>query len=211
MAFVLLDAQGTPATPAAGKVIVYPDSSSQKQLTAKNENGRVYSLDGVIRNWNTADVVANAADTYLTGSSLVVPQHLLQAGATFKWRLAMTKTLAGVAAPIWTLRVGTTGTTADAARNIFTSSALQTAVVDTGIVEINAILRNTGATGVVVGTLLLTHNLAATGFAAQQVVVVQSVSSIDTTVANLIIGISCNPGAAGVWTHQIVAAEVANM
>lgn len=210
MADLLLDTQGTPAAPGAGKLIIYPDSSS-KQLTTRNENGRCFSLDGVIRNWNTADVVANAADTYLAGSSLAVPQHLLQAGATLKWRFAMTKTAAGVATPIWTVRVGTLATIADAARLVFTAPA-QTAVVDTGCVDISLILRNTGALGIMAGVLELGHNLAATGFSTLTTPVIQVTSAgFDTTVANLIVGVSCNPGAAGVWTHQMIAAEMSGM
>lgn len=210
MADLLLDAQGVPASPAAGKLVIYPDSGTN-QLTTRDPNKRCLSLDGVIRNWSTADVVANAADTYLAGSALVVPQHLLQAGATFKWRLAMTKTAAGVATPTWTVRVGTAGTVADAARILFTGPA-QTAAVDAGAVEINVILRNIGAAGVLAGVLELAHNLAITGFATSQTPVLQvSSAGFDTTVAGLIVGLSCNPGAAGVWTHQVIAAEMANM
>lgn len=210
MADLLLDTQGMPATPGAGKLIVYPDSTS-KQLSVKNENGRVFSLDGVVRNWNTADVVANAADTYLAGSNIAIPPQLLQAGATFKWRIAMTKTGAGVATPTWNVRVGALGTIADASRLLFTGPA-QTAVIDVGVVEITAVLRNIGAAGVLAGILGLTHNLAATGFAVLQAPVLQTTSAgFDTTPAGLIVGVSVNPGAAGVWTHQVVVAEMSNM
>lgn len=210
MADLLLDTQGTPASPAAGKLLVYPDSSSL-QLTTLNSAGRKLSLDGVLRNWNTADVVANAADTYLTGSNIAIPQHLLQAGATFRWRFVMTKSAAGIAAPTWNVRVGTAGSLADTSRLLFTGSA-QTGVVDAGIVEIVAILRNTGAAGVLAGGLVLTHNAAATGFSTLNTEVFQVTSSgFDTTVANLIVGVSVNPGASGVWTHQVITAELANM
>ena len=169
-------------------------------------------MDGVVRNWNTADVVANAADTYLTGSGIAVPQHLLQAGATFRWRFAMTKTGAGVAAPTWNVRVGTLGTTGDASRILFTSGALQTAAIDTGVVEISAVLRNIGAAGVLAAALTLAHNGNTVGFATIPVVVLQVTSAgFDTTPASLIVGVSCNPGAAGAWTHQVIAAEMANM
>jgi hypothetical protein len=210
MGDLFLSTQGTPTTPGAGNSILYPDSSS-KRYTSKDENGRCLSLDGVIRNWNTADVVANAADTYLTGSNLAVPQHLLQAGATFKWRFAATKTAAGVATPIWNVRVGTLGTVVDTARLTFTGPA-QTAVIDAGYIEITAVLRNTGAAGVLAGVLSLSHNLSVTGFSTAQCPTLQVTSSgFDTTVANLIVGVSCNPGAAGVWTHQLIIAEMSNM
>jgi len=210
MADLLLDAQGVPTTPAAGKLLVYPDSST-KQLTACNDAGRKFSLDGCVRNWNVADVVANAADTYLAGSALAVPQHLLQAGATFRWRLGMTKTAAGVATPTWNVRVGTLGTIADASRLLFTGPA-QTAAIDAGFVDITCVLRNTGAAGVLAGILSLAHNLAATGFSTIDNPVLQVTSSgFDTTVAALIVGLSVNPGASGVWTHQVVTAEMSNM
>lgn len=211
MADLLLDTQGTPAAPAAGKVLVYPDSST-KQLTTRNELGVCNSLGGLIVGANTADVVANAVDTYLTGSLLTIPQHLLQAGTILKWRLAMTKTAAGVAAPVWSVRVGTAGAIGDTARLTFTSASLQTAAIDAGFVEITCVLRNTGAAGVLAGALTLMHNGNAAGFASIPMIVVQATSAgFDTTVASTKIGISVNPGAAGVWTHQVVLAEMSGI
>lgn len=163
---------------------------------------------GLISNANIADVVANAADTYLTGSALAVPTEGLKAGTKLRWRFVMTKTGAGVAAPIWSVRVGTAGTTADTAQLVFTSSA-QTAAIDTGEVVIEAVLRNTGAAGVLAGGLHLLHNLDITGFSVDTTPVLQVTSAgFTTTTANLIIGVSVNPGAAGVFTHQIVEGEL---
>jgi hypothetical protein len=211
MADILLDTQGTPATPAAGKVDVYPDSST-KQLTYRNENGQSFSMGGEIRNQNTADVVANGADTYLTGSMISVPQHLLQVGTTIRWRFVMTKSAAGVAAPVWSVRVGTAGTVADVARLTFTSPSAQTAAIDAGFVDVVVVLRNTGAAGVLAGGLTLQHNGNTVGLASIPCVVLQVTSAgFDTTVASLKIGVSVNPGASGVWTHQVVTAEAINL
>lgn len=209
MADILLDAQGTPAAPAAGQAVIYPDNGNG--LITFRTSTRIHTLSGGIRNQNLADVVASAADTYLTGSALAVPQHLLQAGTVFRWRLYMTKSAAGVAAPTWNVRVGTLGTVADASRLLFTGPA-QTAVIDTGTVEIVAVLRNIGLAGILAGGLRLSHNLATTGFAVLGAPTLQVTSlGFDTTVANLIVGVSVNPGAAGVWTHQIVLAEMLNI
>jgi hypothetical protein len=209
MADLLFAEQGAPTTPGAGDIALFPHSSS-KQWASKDSTGKILTFPG-IKNWNNADVVANAADTYLAGSALAVPSHGLQAGTLFKWRLYMTKTGAGVAAPVWVIRVGTLGTVGDTIRCTFTGPA-QTGVIDTGFVEIAAILRNTGAAGILAGGLILNHNLAATGFANIGSPTLQNTSAgFDTTVANLIIGISVNPGAAGVWTHQIVKAEMLNI
>lgn len=209
MAELLLDSQGTPAAPSAGTALLYPDSGNG--LWTQRTSTLIRTLPG-IRNFNNADEVANAVDTYLAGSKITVPQHGLQAGTIFKWVIGMTKTAAGIAAPIWNIRVGTAGTTADAARVTFTSPSAQTAATDAGQVEIYAILRNTGAAGVMAGVLSLWHNNATTGFASVSQIVVQATSAgFDTTTANLLVGISVNPGAAGVWTHQVIASEAFNI
>jgi len=72
-----------------------------------------------------------AADTYLVGSSVPVPLGLLKATSKYRCRFTVTKTAAGVATPIVTVRFGTAGSTADAARCTLTFAA-QTAAVDEG-------------------------------------------------------------------------------
>lgn len=208
MSDILLDVQSPSATPAAGQLVIYADSVS-KVLSSKNDAGAARAIAG-IRNANTADVVANAADTYLAGSALAIPGHLLQAGAIFRWKLVMTKSGAGIAPPTWIIRVGTGGAVTDTARVTFTGPA-QTGVIDTGWVDIVAVLRNTGAAGVLAAGLMLGHNLATTGFANIANPTLQVTSAgFDTTLASLIVGLSVNPGASGVWTHQVVEAELVN-
>lgn len=210
MADIEYDEQGTPTAPNSGKQLLWPDSSTG-QWTTRNFAGRIFSIGGAIRNWNIADAVANAANTYLADAKLTVPQHGLLAGTTFRWRLVLTKTAAGVAAPIWTVVVGAAGSVADAVRLTFTGP-VQTAAIDTGIVDITAILRNVGAAGVLAGGLSLAHNLAATGFANIGNPILSAVSAgFDTTAASLKVGLCVNPGAAGVWTHQVVMAEMLNI
>lgn len=209
MADISFDEQGTPTAPFGVQNILYPDSST-KRWTQRDSTGRCITLGGV-RSWNVADVVANAAETYLAGSAIEVPQHQLQAGTTFRWRMYMTKTAAGVAAPIWRVRVGFSGTVADAQVLIFTGPA-QTAVVDAGYVEIHAVLRNAGAAAVLAGGLSLTHNLATTGLATVGSPTLVNVSAGFNTVAvGLFVGVTVNPGTAGVWTHQVVTAEALNI
>lgn len=200
MADLLLDEQGNPSTPSAGTVLAYPDSRS-KLWTGKDSSGVARSLGGIIANSNTSNVVASTADTYLTGSEITIPNHGLQAKATFHWRFSASKTGAGVATAIFSVRVGTAGSTADTARLTLTLPA-QTAVVDTGFFDITAILRNVGASGVMAGFIALVHNTgAATGLAGAISPVIEATgSAFDTTPANQIVGVSCNPGAAGVWT-----------
>jgi hypothetical protein len=207
MADILLDNQVVPSTPASGKSVVFVESGG-KRLTTKDDAGRYNTLSGSIYSNNTSDVVANAAEAYLTGSGLVIPTGLtLQVGMVFKWTIVMTKTNVSTSAPVWNIRVGTAGTTADTVRVAFTGPA-QTAAADVGQVDMIAVLRNVGASGIMAGGLVLSHGLAATGFANVGTVMLQTTSSaFDTTTANLIVGVSVNPGT-GVWTHQVVHGQV---
>lgn len=213
MAELLLDEQSAPSAPSSGTSLLFPHNyATLKQWALINSDGRVFMLPG-IKNWNTADVVANAADTYLTGSALAVPAHGLQVGTTFKWRMFFSKTAAGTVAPIWRVRIGTLGTTGDAAILTFTGVA-QTAAVDNAFVEITAILRSTGAAGVLAGGLSL-QKAAVTAVGITNTVgglVLQNTSAgFNTTTAGLIVGVTVNPGTAGVWTHQLVKAEMLNI
>lgn len=212
MGDVLLDNQSPSATPAAGKCLLFVETGG-KRATSKNDAGITASLAGEIRNWNTADVTANAADTYVTGSNLVIPTGmLLQVGTTFRWTFYITKTAFGAAAPIWVVRVGTAGSVADTARLTFTQVALQTGAADAAKFTIEAVLRNVGAAGVLAGGLSMIHVLPATGFSTLTMNVQQVTSAgFDTTVANSIVGVSVNPGAAGVWTIQTVISEMLNI
>lgn len=184
-----------------------PLSVAQGGTGSATANGARLNL-GLLVNANISDVVATGVDTYLTGSNLLIPTAGLKAKTVLRWRFYITKTAAGVVAPIWSVRVGLAGSVADVARLTFTGVA-QTAAADTAEVIIEAILRNIGAAGVLAGGLTMHHNLAATGFANQGATVLQVTSAgFDTTPANLIIGVSVDPGAAGVWTHQCVRGEL---
>jgi hypothetical protein len=158
---------------------------------------------------SVADQTANAADTYLTGSAFTIAGRI-QAGSFFRWRIHATKTAAGVAAPIWTVRVGTAGTTADAARLTLTSNA-QTAAADSAIWELETVVRNATASGVLSGAVKSPSRT--TGFSTGvAVTTLQATSSaFDLTVAASKIGLSVNPGAAGVWTITEVTVTAHNL
>lgn len=158
-------------------------------------------------NGNSADVVASAADTYLTGSGLYVSGRL-KAGTVLEWALRMTKTAAGTATPTWILRFGTAGTTSDTARLTFTGAA-QTAATDTGMVWISVVVGSYSSSGVLIGALQMDHTGTTTGFmnGAQGQMLTVTSAAFDMTVAGSRVGISVNPGASGVWTHQLVSAR----
>jgi hypothetical protein len=160
-------------------------------------------------NANTSDVVANAAATYLTGSGLQIGGRV-QAGSFLKWRLRMTKTAAGVATPTVAVYVGPNGTTADTARVTHSSTAIQTAAIDTGMFELDAVFRSIGATAVIESPIRLDHVLAdGAGFGTFRYLSANSASF--ALGANDYVGLVVNPGTAGVWTFQHVLIDAGNL
>lgn len=173
-----------------------------------------------LQNQSTADQAVPAATlTYLAGSSIAVPVGKLRIGTFFTWRLFGTKTAAGVTTGrAIHVRIGTNGTTADAAVLTFTSAGTPAATVDTGVWEIDAIIRGPlSASCIASGALSLTRGLggaAAGGLLASGVYTenLQATSAaFDATVANLIVGLSMTTAAAEAITFQGVMAEAKNL
>lgn len=159
-----------------------------------------------------------AADTYLAGSSVSLPASGTvggaKAGTRYKLRFFLSKTGAGIAAIVLTVRVGTAQSTADAARLTFTFNA-QTGVIDEGTIDLFVTVNAVGAgtTGVIEGVAELRHRLTTTGLSTAGAVQALAVTSggFDTTVANLFIGASLNGGASASFTVKCVQAEVENL
>jgi hypothetical protein len=152
-----------------------------------------------------------ATDTYLVGSAVPVPLNGFLSGMRYVCTFDMVKTAAGTATPAAVVRIGTTGTTADAAILTFTFAA-GTAAVDTGTFVVTAHFRLSGTAAVLVGTCECRHALAATGLTSTgasgqgQIAVVSS--AFDSTRANLFIGVSFNGGASFSGTNTLVEAEL---
>lgn len=213
MSFLVLSEQSAkPSAPSSGKCKVYLTNDADPLLVVMDDAGKINSLGGLRCNNNTTDVTANAANTYLTGSSIPLATTGMRAGTRFRWRFCITKTNAGIATPIFTVVFGTNGSTADTARLTFTFVA-QTAAVDTGYVEIEVIVKIYSTIATIHGIAALGHNGTTTGLANQAQEQIQQVLSgtFDATIANSIIGVCCNPGTAGVWTFQQVIAEAYNL
>jgi hypothetical protein len=206
VADILLDEQGTPTAPAAGQMIVYPDNQSSV-LCQRDDAGRV---QGRSRNASVAQQTGFAADTYLTGSGLQIPSLSVQAGMIFIWEFIVTKTAAGVATPIYQVRIGAAQTTADTSRLTLTGPA-QTAAIDIAKIRIVVTVRSVSPTGVIQGHIHLQHNLAATGFANTPAgfSAIQGTSAAfdNTALGGLFVGLSVNGGAAAAWTIEQVFAD----
>lgn len=155
-----------------------------------------------------ADAVANAADTYLLGIQL---GGRLKVGSIIRFRGRMSKTAAGTAAPAWHVRVGAAGAVADTAR-VSVNGAAQTAVADEGVFEVVVTVRAIGAAAVLQAMFYLGHRLASSGLTSSASQSLAGVSAaFDASGADLHVGISVNPGAAGVWTFQSCTVEALNL
>jgi hypothetical protein len=154
-----------------------------------------------------------ATDTYLTGSSIAIPNGSLQAGARYRCIFNVVKTAAGTATPIINVRIGTAGTTADTSRGTLTHSA-QTAVADEGTFEVFVTFRSVGSgTSAVIQSLSrLNHRLSVTGLGTGVGEPELATSAgFNSTTSGLIIGLSVNGGTSASWTVQLVQAELNNL
>lgn len=200
---------GLPAATAAFSTheVSVNEAGTSKKVTLL----QVLALNGdALGNQSTAAQSPTAATlTYIAGSNISVPVGKLRIGTRFVWRMALTKTAAGTAASVWHVRLGTAGTTADAAILTFTQTGLGTAVADTGFVNIDVTIRGPlSSLCVAAGLLQLGHDLQITGFSVRPTVALSVISgTFDATTANLIIGISQTSGASQAFTYQQVLAE----
>lgn len=200
-----------PAASAGLSAMEFPvnDAGSTKKLTLAQINDYANS---VFKTASAAQGPGFATDTYVTDSRIVLPQARMQAGVVYRAKMVFTKTAAGTATPIFNLRTGTAGTTADTSRLSYTGVA-QTAVVDTAYLEFMATFRAVGASAIVAAWLRFDHDLASTGFAnASRGFQGSAVSStFDSTTASMGIGVSVNGGASAAWTMQQCFAELLNL
>lgn len=196
------------STPASGVTAVYVDSIDKK-LRRKDDTGFV---DSYLQNFSTvAQSPVASTRTYVTGTNFKVSSAKLQVGSQFRWKMSLTKTGAGIATSTFDIAIGTNGTTADTARVSFTKPA-GTAVIDEGVVEIMAIVRSIGVSGVMVGEFTLIHNGNTAGHATVPVVNLNTISAgFDMTVASLQVGVCITTGASDAITIQLVQSEAWDM
>lgn len=207
MADLCIAEQSKPSTPAAGNGILWPDSTSPQMFT----------LDDAGRAWGRSHNAAIAAqgagfssDTYVTNSDILIPSFGLQAKTVITWRISASKTAAGVATPVYSIRIGANRTTADTARLQITGPA-QTAAADVGLLTIMLTVRSIGASGVIQGVTAWTHNGAAVGFCNNDAGAVEgTISGFDNSaLGGSYVGLSIDGGASAAWTLTQVVTEAA--
>lgn len=203
----------TPATPASNKgEMFYSSTLSPASPAWIDQNGKVARIGGLYANGSTSTPGAGfAADTYLAGSSINIgTAGAWKAQGIYVCEFEASKTAAGVATAILTLRMGTAGTTADTSIQTSTFTA-QTAAADTGTFRVVSSFRTVGSgtSAVVQLTSTCLHALASTGFSSAGTAgferVVNVSSGFDSTTSN-IIGLSANFGASAAVTITAVQA-----
>jgi hypothetical protein len=201
------------------RIKVSPDGSTWRDgiQVDRNTGAAIFANTALVRQAVNQSLSAQgpgfAADTYLAGSNIAIPVTGLKAGSRYRLVFDVTKTAAGVAAPILTLRFGTGGSTADAALAALTFPA-QTAAADTGRFALEVTFRSVGSgTAAVVQAMgSLIHGLAATGLSVSSAPVqIGTSAGFNSTPANSIIGVSVNGGASAAWTVSIVQASLENL
>lgn len=169
----------------------------------------VGDLTNSINNVSVSSQTPFASDTYLVGSKIAIPAGYPVIGTTYKCIFDVTKTGAGIAAPTLILRIGTLGTTGDAAICTIAFGA-GTAVIDTGIFELLATFRTVGAgtVAVVQSFAKLVNNLTITGLSNAVKAKAVTSAGFNSTTAALQVGVSYNGGASAAHTIQLVRSEL---
>lgn len=213
MADTKISALGSVSTPAGAQEIPVNDAGTTKKLTLTQVNAYCEPVSTA----SVASQTLGTGDTYLTGSGLTVVASRFQAGTYYRSKIDMTKTGAGTAVATMTLRMGTLGTTSDAAICLFTFPSAQTAVIDNGFFEVFANFRSVGAgtSAVVEGVLKIQRTNTTTGFlstsALQFMAPIRVTSSGFNSTTVTKIGISINAGASSAWTTQLVQTDLLNV
>ena len=199
------------ATAVNAADLLYIDQSN----TSKSATFTVLqqSLGAGYRNSSVSTVsAAYAADTYLAGSAVTVPAGAWKVGSFYVCSFDMVKTGAGTAAFTITVRMGTLGTTGDAAIATI-AFAVGTGVVDSGWFTVFGAFRTVGSgTSAVLATeATCAHALAATGLittGASGFGQISAISAGFNSTTQTIIGCSVNGGASFSGTNTIVQAAV---
>jgi hypothetical protein len=210
--------------PGAGKLLAgngsnyvlttptYPNASGAVGYTIRSDATNFASYPAQLVNSSVSAQSPSTSDVYMAGSNIVVTAGDFKAGGQYKCVFDMTKS-AGTGAIVITLRVGTTGSTSDAAIQTYTFGA-GTSVADTGIFEVIATWRTVGSgTSAVIQSICRgTHQLATTGLFSNAAGWVLNGSPspssgfASNTATN--IGISFNGSTAFAGTAQIVQAQL---
>lgn len=202
MADILLDTQTTPTTPEASKVIIYPDSTTDRPVGI-NDAGKVVGV--LSRCYGTSQQGPGfSSDTYVTGSGILIPSCGMQVGQCYRWFISLQKTAAGTAQVVFTIRIGSNQTTGDTSRWQQTQVIAQTAVSDGGLLIVSCTVPVVHASNGALAAGAAFAAGAGLGGGAEGL----SSTFDNTALAGQYVGLSLNGGASASWTINSVSGEL---
>jgi len=200
VAQITIDNQNAPANPSSGKSVVWVDSGSNGLIATTSAGKHLGSLS---RNESSANQGPGfASDTYITNSGLLIPSFGMKVGQMAKWTIALSKTAAGVAAPVLQVRIGPNQSTADTSRLTFTSTIIAVATATAGLMIVMVGVNSVAASGAIAGGYGFTHTNFGDGGAGA------SIGFDNTAVQGQFLGLSFNAGASASYTISHVSAEL---
>lgn len=209
MADSTITALAAAASATGGQEIPINDAGADKKITVN----QIKTFVGVpaqkrFINSSTTTVSAGyASDTYVAGSAITITAGAWTALSQYRCQFDMTKTAAGVAPIVIIVRMGTAGTTSDAAIATITFGT-QTAAIDFGIFDVFVVFRTVGSgTSAVIQAIGRISHKNAVGFdntgSDPNAMYTVTSSGFDSTTPT-IIGVSFNGGASFSGTNTLV-------
>jgi hypothetical protein len=211
MSRLILNKVAAPSTPSTSKGAIYLSNDANPLLRIIDDAGVNNNLTPIYNYSVASQSIPATTRTYLVGSNIKIPSVKLKIGTMFVWEFSATKTAAGLSSSTIDIAFGTTGTTSDTARVSFTKPG-GSAVADEAFFIIRAIVRGPlSASGVVSGSMVMVHNLAATGHALIPTVTVLTISGAFDVITPTNVGLCLTTGASDAITLQMVTAEAVNL
>jgi hypothetical protein len=203
MADILIDNQALPTTPASGKTVLFVDSTTKKLAfvdDAGTVGGRLYHRASTASQSGIA-----VTDVYIVDSGLLIPSFGMKAGMVFRWWVGIDKTAAGTTAAILNIRVGAAQSTADTSRSgAMTQVVAQSGALCGGIMMVQAVVRNVGASGVLSCAWGFATGTVGLGSGSQI-----AASAYDNQAeAGKYMGLSVTSGTSAVWNILNVQGEI---
>ena len=201
MADILIDNQAAPTTPAASKSVIWVDNTAKKLV--QTDDGGTHRGGTLTTNHATSQQTGFAADTYLTGSNILIPQYGMQVGQLYQWVIGVEKTAAGTTAASMTVRVGSAGAIGDTSRVALTQTVAQTATASVTTMRVYVFVRSVSASGVLIGQWDIGGNSGTTtGWGDGDRVVAAGFDN--TALAGQFIGLSLNGATSASYTIDLV-------
>lgn len=196
MADILIDNQTAPSTPSSGKSVIWVDSTAKKLV--QTDDAGTHRGGTLSKNVSTAQQTGFAADTYITGSSILIPAYGMQVGQVYQWQVGIEKTAAGTGVITTTVRIGTGQSTSDTSRAALVQTVAQAATASANIMLVSVLVRTVSASGVIVAAMGFTGTQFGDG---DRIV---SAAFDNTALAGNYIGLSLNGNTSAAYTIDSV-------